>query len=249
MQAVRDSEELRKAVEEVQPLQVRFGLRLAQSRPLYRAFQALRDGPEWAALSEARKRVVENELRDFVLGGVALEVCVPSSFFPGTSSVTHRNDWCTLLQSWLTPFRCSAQLCTPRACCFLVGIGSILAPSSRHSSNYGSCRLMSVEGVSAGWCRGVQGQAKERFNEIKQELSQISTQFSNNLLDATKAFKKVITDKADVDGLPASALALGAQQVPPAHNLTLLTSPCSPHPQLMLSDPESPASLSCFQLS
>ncbi len=75
MQAVRDSEELRKAVEEVQPLQVRFGLRLAQSQPLYKAFQALRDGPEWAALSEARKRVVENELRDFVLGGVALEVC------------------------------------------------------------------------------------------------------------------------------------------------------------------------------
>lgn len=60
----------------------------------------------------------------------------------------------------------------------------------------------------------VQGEAKERFNEIKQELSQTSTQFSNNILDATKAFKKVITDKADVDGLPASALALGAQQVP-----------------------------------
>jgi len=66
----------------------------------------------------------------------------------------------------------------------------------------------------------VQGQAKERFNEIKQDLSQISTQFSNNLLDATKAFKKVITDKADVDGLPASALALGAQQVLLTHHLT-----------------------------
>lgn len=59
----------------------------------------------------------------------------------------------------------------------------------------------------------MQGQAKERFNEIKQEMSQISTQFSNNLLDATKAFKKLITTKDDVDGLPASALALAAQQV------------------------------------
>ncbi len=28
----------------------------------------------------------------------------------------------------------------------------------------------------------VQGEKKERFNEIKQELSQISTKFSNNLL-------------------------------------------------------------------
>ncbi len=66
---------------------------------------------------------------------------------------------------------------------------------------------------NAVWC--AKGEAKERFNEIKQELSQISTKFSNNLLDATKAFKKLVTDKADVDGLPASALALGAQQVRP----------------------------------
>jgi oligopeptidase A len=71
---VRDSEDLRKAVEEVQPLQVKLGLRLAQSKPLYDAFRALRDDPDWNGLSEARKRVVENELRDFVLGGVALEV-------------------------------------------------------------------------------------------------------------------------------------------------------------------------------
>jgi Zn-dependent oligopeptidase len=66
-----------------------------------------------------------------------------------------------------------------------------------------------------------QGQAKERFNEIKQELSQISTQFSNNLLDATKAFKRLVTAKEDVDGLPASALALAAQQVGPLGLLLL----------------------------
>ena len=39
MQAVKDSEALRKAVEEVQPLQVKFGLRLSQSRPLYEGFR------------------------------------------------------------------------------------------------------------------------------------------------------------------------------------------------------------------
>ena len=38
-----------------------------------------------------------------------------------------------------------------------------------------------------------QGVDKERFNTIKQELSQIGTQFSNNLLDATKAFRRVQT--------------------------------------------------------
>lgn len=36
--------------------------------------RALREGAEWDRLSEARKRIVESELRDFVLGGVALEV-------------------------------------------------------------------------------------------------------------------------------------------------------------------------------
>lgn len=57
-----------------------------------------------------------------------------------------------------------------------------------------------------------QGDAKERFNEIQQELSQLSTKYSNNLLDATKAYKKLVTDKDDVEGLPASALGLAAQQ-------------------------------------
>ena len=39
LQAVKDSEALRKAVEETQPLQVKFGLRLSQSRPLYEGFR------------------------------------------------------------------------------------------------------------------------------------------------------------------------------------------------------------------
>lgn len=62
-----------------------------------------RDGPVWSTLTDAQKRVVELELRDFVLGGVSLE-----------------------------------------------------------------------------------GEAKERYNAIQQELAQLSTKFSNNVLDATK---------------------------------------------------------------
>lgn len=128
LKAVKDTKELRDAVEEVQPEQVKLGLRMSQSKPIYEGFKAIRDGPAWETLSEGQKRVVDGELRDFVLGGVALE-----------------------------------------------------------------------------------GDAKERFNEIQQELSQLSTKFSNNVLDATKAFKKLITDAADIEGLPPSALALAAQ--------------------------------------
>ncbi len=48
---------------------------------------------------------------------------------------------------------------------------------------------------------------------MAEELSQLSTKFSNNVLDATKAFKKLVTDKDVIAGLPPSARALAAQQV------------------------------------
>jgi len=56
----------------------------------------------------------------------------------------------------------------------------------------------------------LEGEAKERFNEIQKDLSALSTSFSNNLLDSTKAFEKLITEKSGVAGLPQSALDLAA---------------------------------------
>ena len=44
MQAVKDNKELREAVEEVQPEVVAVSLRLSQSRPVYEAFQAMKEG-------------------------------------------------------------------------------------------------------------------------------------------------------------------------------------------------------------
>jgi oligopeptidase A len=58
---------------------------------------------------------------------------------------------------------------------------------------------------------GLQGEQRKRFNEIAQELSQLSTDFSNNVLDATKAFELILTDKADVEGFPESLLNLSSQ--------------------------------------
>lgn len=73
-QAVKDSEPLRTAVDEVQPERVKLSLRLSQSKPLYDAFKGIKEGNLWNQLSEAQQRIVDSELRDFVLGGVALEV-------------------------------------------------------------------------------------------------------------------------------------------------------------------------------
>lgn len=52
---------------------------------------------------------------------------------------------------------------------------------------------------------------KERYREISQQLSQLNSRFSDNVLDATNAWVKQITDVADLAGLPESALEMAAQ--------------------------------------
>lgn len=128
LKAVKDSAELRTAIEEVQPEKVKFQLRLGQSKPIYNAFKAIQDSPSWSTLTEARKRIVEAQIKEAVLNGVALE-----------------------------------------------------------------------------------DEKKEKFNEIEQELEKLSQKFSENVLDATKKFEKLITDKKEIEGLPPTALGLAAQ--------------------------------------
>jgi oligopeptidase A len=58
---------------------------------------------------------------------------------------------------------------------------------------------------------GLAGEKREQFNAIQMELAELSTKFSNNVLDATKAFSLTLNNKEDVDGLPQSLLSLAAQ--------------------------------------
>ncbi|QUY41297.1 M3 family metallopeptidase [Acaryochloris marina] len=58
---------------------------------------------------------------------------------------------------------------------------------------------------------GLIGEVKERFNQIQLELATLSTQFSNHVLDATKAFNILLTNPKEVAGLPPSLLSLAAQ--------------------------------------
>ena len=125
---VKNSPELREAYEAVLDDVVQLGLRASQSRPIYEACVAIRDGGDWENLSPTRQRIVEKKIQSAELSGIGLE-----------------------------------------------------------------------------------GAQQERFNEIAQELSQLTTTFSNNVLDATKLFELVLTDKDDIDGLPESALAMAAQ--------------------------------------
>jgi oligopeptidase A len=128
LMGVKNSPELREAYEKMQPEVIKFYTKLSQSKPLYEAFKAIKEGAEWDKLEPAQQRIVESSIKDFELSGVALK-----------------------------------------------------------------------------------GETKERFNQIQLELAELSTKFSNNVLDATKAFKLKLTDKKDVEGLPPSALGLMAQ--------------------------------------
>ncbi|KAF0690227.1 Aste57867_18374 [Aphanomyces stellatus] len=52
---------------------------------------------------------------------------------------------------------------------------------------------------------------KHRFNEIHARLTKLNTIFSNNTIDAVHAFSHVVTEKAELDGVPESHLILLAK--------------------------------------
>jgi oligopeptidase A len=125
---VRNSDALRAAYEAVQPDVVAFGLRQGQSRPIYEAVVALREGEAFARLDPAQQRIVESLEREARHAGVALE-----------------------------------------------------------------------------------GAERKRFNAIQQELAQHSTDFSNHVLDATKAFSLTLREPEQMAGTPRSLRELAAQ--------------------------------------
>ena len=52
---------------------------------------------------------------------------------------------------------------------------------------------------------------KQRYGELQQKLSELTTKFSENVMDATDGWSKLIADEAELEGLPVSALAAAKQ--------------------------------------
>jgi oligopeptidase A len=72
LHSVLDSPELREVYNENLPKITQYYAELGQNLALFHKYKALAASPEFATLSAARKKIVDNELRDFKLGGADL---------------------------------------------------------------------------------------------------------------------------------------------------------------------------------
>lgn len=75
-------------------------------------------------------------------------------------------------------------------------------PQAQRKSIENALRDFELSGIA------LTGEARERFSAIKLRQAELSTQFSNNVLDATQAWHKQITDLKQLAGIPESTLGL-----------------------------------------
>ena len=91
------------------------------------------------------------------------------------------------------------------------GLKALKESDAWHTLDQGQQRVVALKLRSAMHAGvGLKGRDKERFAEISRELSQLSTTFSNNVLDSTKAFELIITDPAHSEGWPTSLKQISA---------------------------------------
>ena len=128
LNSVLNSEALREAHDACLPLLSEFQTYVGQHEGLYQAYLALSESDDFALLSAAQRKEIQNTLRDFRLSGI-----------------------------------------------------------------------------------GLPAEAQQRYGEIQARLSELASRFSNNVLDATQGWSKLVTDEAELAGLPASAQAAARQ--------------------------------------
>ena len=125
---VMNGPELREVYNANLPKVTQYYAELSQNLALYRKYKAIHDSDAYAALNAEQRKVIENELRDFRLGGAEL-------------------------------------------------------PEEQ----------------------------KARFMAIQEELSDLTSKFSDNLLDATNAYTCVIEEEKDISGIPADECQVAAE--------------------------------------
>ena len=119
LHSVNDIPQWREAYNGMLPEVSRFFAELGQNLKLFAKYKAIRASKDYPALSQAQRKIIDNEVRDFRLSGAEL-------------------------------------------------------PEEK----------------------------KPRFQAISEELASLSAKFSENLLDATNAFAEIVSDEAELAGLP-----------------------------------------------
>ncbi|WP_426506800.1 oligopeptidase A [Serratia proteamaculans] len=79
------------------------------------------------------------------------------------------------------------------------GFEKLTAPQRKSVEN--ALRDFELSGI------GLSPEKQRRYGEIVARLSELGSTYSNNVLDATMGWSKLITDQAELSGLPESALA------------------------------------------
>lgn len=72
LKGVKDSDALRSAWTEIEPLIINFGLRVKQSKILYDHIKELEQGPEWESYVPAQRRILKKMIQAAELSGIAL---------------------------------------------------------------------------------------------------------------------------------------------------------------------------------
>ena len=72
LNSVMNSEELREAYESCLPILSEYGTWVGQHKGLFEAYKAIRASKEFDSLTQAQKKTITNELRDFELSGIGL---------------------------------------------------------------------------------------------------------------------------------------------------------------------------------
>jgi oligopeptidase A len=72
MNSVVNSEDLRAAYNACLPKLSEYGTEMGQNEALYQAYKQIAEGPEYARLDTAQRKIIDNSIRDFRLSGIAL---------------------------------------------------------------------------------------------------------------------------------------------------------------------------------
>ncbi|MBU1190903.1 MAG: oligopeptidase A [Gammaproteobacteria bacterium] len=73
MNSVMNSEALRTVYNACLPKLSEYGTEMGQNEALYQAYKQIADGPEYARLDTAQRKIIDNAIRDFRLSGIALD--------------------------------------------------------------------------------------------------------------------------------------------------------------------------------